>query len=46
VGTPESNPMPPEERGLKQVAGLYRHFVTKNGRGPNSLKELSMRGQG
>ena len=43
---PESKPMPSDERGLKQFAELYRSFVTKNRRGPKSLKELHVKGQG
>jgi hypothetical protein len=42
----EYTAMPPEERGLKQFAELYRNYNTKNKRGPKSLKELNVKGQG
>jgi len=45
-GAPEVKPMPPDETGLKQFAELYRNYTRKNKRGPRSLKELNVRGQG
>ncbi len=45
-GTPEFKDMPSDERGLKQFAELYRNYTTKNKRGPKSLKELAIKGQG
>jgi hypothetical protein len=38
--------MPADERGLKQFAELYRNYATKNKRGPRSIKELAIKGQG
>jgi hypothetical protein len=38
--------MPSDERGLKQFAELYRNYSTKNKRGPKSLKDLAVKGQG
>ncbi len=38
-------PQPPEERGLKQFAELYRDYAKKNARGPKSLKKLNVKGQ-
>jgi hypothetical protein len=44
--SPEIKPMPPDETGLKQFAELYRNYTKKNRRGPKSLKELNVKGQG
>jgi hypothetical protein len=43
---PPAMPQPPDERGLKQFAELYRNYAKKNNRGPKSLKELNVKGQG
>jgi hypothetical protein len=45
-GAPEIPPMPADEQGLKQFAELYRNYTKKNKRGPKSLKDLNVRGQG
>jgi hydrogenase maturation factor len=42
---PEIVPISSEERGLKELAGLYREFTTKKKRGAKSLKELNVKGQ-
>jgi hypothetical protein len=42
---PPATPQPPDERGLKQFAELYRSYAAKNRRGPRSLKELAVKGQ-
>jgi hypothetical protein len=41
-----TTPQPADERGLKQFAELYRNYTKKNQRGPRSLKELNVKGQG
>jgi hypothetical protein len=45
-GRQDFKEMPTDERGLKQFAELYRNYTTKNKRGPKSLKELAVKGQG
>ncbi len=40
--TPQSH----DGRGLKQFAEPYRSYAKKNKRGPRSLKELNIKGQG
>jgi hypothetical protein len=45
-GTHEFKEMLTDERGLKQFAELYRNYSTKHKRGPKSLKELDVKGQG
>ncbi len=42
----QAPPQPPDERGLKQFAELYRNDTKQNKRGPKSLKELDVKGQG
>ena len=34
-----------DERGLKELAQLYRDFTSKSRRGPKTLKELNIKGQ-
>jgi hypothetical protein len=45
-GQHEFKEMPSDERGLKQFAELYRNYNAKYNRGPKSLKELAIKGQG
>jgi hypothetical protein len=42
---PEAHPIPPDERGLKELGQVYRSFAAKNKRGPKNLKELNIKGQ-
>ena len=40
-----SPPIPPDERGLKELGQVYRSFAAKKKRGPKNLKELNIKGQ-
>ncbi len=44
-GQPEIKAVSSEERGLTELARLYRDFTAKNKRGPRTLKELDVKGQ-
>jgi hypothetical protein len=44
-GRPEIQAVPTNERGLKELARLYRNFTAKHKRPPKSLKELNVQGQ-
>jgi len=44
-GRPEIKAIPSDERGLHELARLYRDFTTKKKRGPKTLKELNVQGQ-
>ncbi|MGA2701408.1 MAG: hypothetical protein ABSH35_09945 [Isosphaeraceae bacterium] len=45
VGQPNWQPISSDERGLKELAQVYRTFTLKNKRGPKTLKELKIQGQ-
>ena len=42
-GQPEINAISSDERGLKELAQLYRDFTSKSKRGPKTLKELNIK---
>ncbi len=44
-GQPEIKAISSDERGLKELAQLYRDFTSKSKRGPKTLKELNIKGQ-
>ncbi len=44
-GQPEIKAVSSDERGLKELARLYRDFTTKHKHGPKTLKELDVKGQ-
>ena len=44
-GHPEIKAIPTDERGLTELARLYRDFASQKKRGPNTLKELNVKGQ-
>src|SRR4051794_40118918 len=44
-GELEFQAIAPEERGLRELAVVYRDFTTKKKRGPKNLKELNIKGQ-
>ena len=44
-GQPEIKAISSDERGLKELAQLYRDFTSKSKRGPRTLKELKIKGQ-
>ena len=44
-GPPEMKPIDSDERGLRELAEIYRAFASKSNRAPKSLKELNVKGQ-
>jgi hypothetical protein len=44
-GQPEIKAVSSDERGLTELARLYRNFTAKKKRGPKTLKELDVKGQ-
>jgi hypothetical protein len=44
-GQTEFKPNAPDEQALKELAAAYRDFSRKNKRGPQTLKELGIKGQ-
>jgi hypothetical protein len=44
-GAPEIQAIASDERGLKELADLYRDFTQKKKRGPKTLEELNVKGQ-
>jgi hypothetical protein len=44
-GPPEMKPIDSDERGLRELAEIYRAFASKSKRAPRSLKELNVKGQ-
>ena len=44
-GIPEVHPISTEERCSRELGQAYLNFATKKKRGPQSLKELNIKGQ-
>jgi hypothetical protein len=44
-GPPEIVAISSDERGLKELSGIYRDFTSKSKRPPKTLKELNVKGQ-
>ena len=42
---PEPQAIAPDERGLKELGGVYRDFAARKKRAPKSLKDLNIQGQ-
>jgi hydrogenase maturation factor len=45
VGQPNVEPISSDERGLKELAQVYREFNLKSKHAPRALKELKIKGQ-